>query len=55
MMLDRIFALLAYAAFLGFIGIVVMKVGRTDLTIASAIGAALAGYDIWSQLFARRR
>jgi hypothetical protein len=52
---DRIFALVAFAFFLGFLGIVGFSVGRIDLFLAILAGAALVGYDLYTQLGPRRR
>jgi uncharacterized membrane protein YdcZ (DUF606 family) len=52
---DRILALLAFALFVGFLGIVGLSVKRLDLFIVLAIGLALAAYDLWTQLRPRRR
>lgn len=54
-MLDRTLALLALACLVVFLCIVAFRVGRVDLGIAVAIGLALVCYDLWSQLFIRRR
>jgi hypothetical protein len=54
MALHRTMALLALAAYVAFLGIVAVRVGRVDLGIVILIGIALAGYDIWSQLFRQR-
>ncbi|WP_175544525.1 hypothetical protein [Mesorhizobium sp. YR577] len=37
-----------------FLGIIVVKVARIDLTIVIGIGVALVGYDLWRQLAPRR-
>lgn len=55
MMTDRIMALVALATFIVFAGIMAVKVARLDLGLAIGVGLALVVYDIWSQLFARRR
>ncbi|MDQ6434063.1 hypothetical protein RB623_08385 [Mesorhizobium sp. LHD-90] len=55
MMLDRLFALLALVALVAFLWIVAARVGRADLAIAIAIGIAFVCYDLWLQLFRRRR
>ncbi|WP_165779540.1 hypothetical protein [Mesorhizobium sanjuanii] len=52
---DRILALLAFALFAVFLGIVGLSVKRIDLLTVLAIGIALAGYDLWRQLKPRRR
>ena len=49
----RLFALLAFITFTGFLGILIWFVPRLDLGIAVSIGIALAAYDIWDQLFRR--
>jgi hypothetical protein len=55
MVRDRIIAAVALAVLAGFLGIVAIKVGRTDLTAVIGIGLALAAYDLWRQLRPRRR
>ena len=56
MLLDRVLALLALAAFVATVGeIVVVKVGRFDLGAVIAIVLAMVCYDLWLQLFTRRR
>jgi len=54
-MRSRLMALLALVIFAGFLGIVVVKVGRIDLTVAAVVGLTLAGYDLWTQLKPRAR
>ncbi|MEO9615287.1 MAG: hypothetical protein ABJG86_01510 [Nitratireductor sp.] len=51
MLVDRIFALLAYALLAGFLGIIAIKVHRIDLYVACLVGLGLAGYDMWRSLF----
>jgi hypothetical protein len=55
MMLNRVMAVFALALFAGFLGIVVVRVSRVDLTIVIGIGLALAGCDLWRQLKPRSR
>ena len=55
MVRDRFFALLALAVFLAFMSIVAVKIARVDLFMAIGIGVALVCYDVWTQLFTRRR
>ena len=55
MKLDRTLAMLATATLVAFFAIVAVRVGRIDLYIVIAICLALAGYDLWEQLFRRRR
>ena len=55
MLLDRVLALLALAAFVATVGIVVVKVGRFDLGAVIAIVLVMVCYDLWVQLFTRRR
>jgi hypothetical protein len=52
---SRALALAAFAAFLIFFGVVLVKVPRIDLSVAILIGLALAGYDLWTQLGPGRR
>lgn len=54
-MFDRIPAVIAYAIFVAFFAILIWKVQRPDLGFAILVGVTLAGYDIWRQLFARRK
>jgi hypothetical protein len=53
--LDRLMAILAFATFAGFLGIIFFKVSRWDLGIVIVIGLSLVAYDIATQLFMRRR
>lgn len=55
MTLDRLFALVALAVFVTFLGIVAARVGRADLAVVIGIGMAFICYDLWLQLFKRRR
>jgi type IV secretory pathway TrbL component len=55
MLMDRIMSLLALALFIVFMGIIAIKIGEPDFAIAAAIGVALAGYDLFTQLGPRRR
>lgn len=41
----RIMEILAFAVFLGFVGILVWKVPEVDLIVVVAITVALVGYD----------
>lgn len=50
MALSRSLALLAFAAFLVFLGVVLWKVPRIDLSVAILIGLGLAARDLWTQL-----
>lgn len=45
-MLDRILPYLAYAFLLGFIGILVLTLGRIDIAVVAGITLALAGWDV---------
>ncbi len=54
-MIDRICALLAASMFAGFFAILLYRVPRLDLGLVVLVVAALLGYDIWRQLFAKRR
>lgn len=51
---NRIMALLALAVFAGFLAVVVFKLKRVDLAVASLIGLGLATYDLWTQVRPRR-
>ena len=48
---DRLLALVALLLFVGFCGVILYFVPRVDLTIVMLLCLALAGYDIWDQLF----
>ncbi|MET3794574.1 hypothetical protein [Aquamicrobium terrae] len=52
---SRLFAICAFVALAVFCGILVRFVPRADLTIVLLIGLGLAAYDIWDQLFRKRR
>jgi hypothetical protein len=52
---DRIFSLFAFVVFLAFLAVMGISVGRVDLWVAIVAGAALVGYDLYTQLWARRR
>lgn len=51
----RIVALLALAALTAFLGVVVVKLARVDLTVAALIGIGLVAYDLWLQIGPGRR
>jgi hypothetical protein len=51
---NRVIAVIAFAGFCAFFGILLVRVGRTDLGVVIAITLALAAYDLWSQLFRQR-
>lgn len=55
MTLSRTLAALAFLAFFIFVGVVLWKVPRLDLSIALLIGLGLAGWDLWTQLGPGRR
>lgn len=55
MNLSRFLAVLAFAVFLAFFGVVIRFVPHPDLGVAIGIGVLLAGYDLWSQLRSRAR
>lgn len=52
---DRILSLIAFAMFLAFMAVVGVSVGRADLFAAIVVGAALVAYDLYTQLWRRRR
>jgi len=52
---SRILALIAFAAFMVFLGVVLWKVPRLDLSVAILIGVGLVSYDLWTQLGPGRR
>lgn len=45
-MFDRLLAVIAYAFLVGFLGILLFKVPRVDLTVLIGITLALAGWDM---------
>jgi small neutral amino acid transporter SnatA (MarC family) len=45
-MINRLIALVAYLILVGFLGILIFKVPRLDLTILVGITLALAGWDM---------
>ncbi|MEP9390466.1 hypothetical protein [Mesorhizobium sp. KR9-304] len=51
---NRVIAVIAFAGFCAFFGILLVRVGRIDLGVVISITLALTAYDIWSQLFRRR-
>jgi hypothetical protein len=53
-LVDRLLALLAFAALAAFLWIVVAKVARVDLTVVVLLCMVLVIYDLWTQLFPRR-
>lgn len=55
MTMDRILSLFALVIFVAFLGIIGFRVGRVDLWLAILAGAGLVGYDLYTQLWARRR
>ena len=54
-MIDRICALAAVIVFAGFFSILIYSVPRLDLAVVVLFVCGLVGYDLWRQLFARRR
>ncbi|TKT82885.1 hypothetical protein [Aquamicrobium sp. LC103] len=52
--MKRFLALFALVVFAAFCSVVVIFVPHVALAITIFIGLALAGYDIWDQLFRRR-
>jgi hypothetical protein len=52
---DRIVSLVALAFFVAFMAVVGFSVGRVDLFVAIVLGVALVCYDLYTQLWARRR
>ncbi|SFU23087.1 hypothetical protein SAMN05518861_14813 [Mesorhizobium sp. YR577] len=52
--IDHAMAAVALFVLASFLGIIVVKVARIDLTIVIGIGVALVGYDLWRQLAPRR-
>jgi hypothetical protein len=55
MTMSRVLALVAFAGFLGFFAVMLVKIPRLDLSAAILLGLALAGYDLWNQLGPRKR
>jgi hypothetical protein len=51
---NRIIASLAFLVLAAFFGVLLYRVGRVDLGAVILVTLALAGYDVWSQLFRRR-
>ena len=51
--LDYLFALLALAALVAFLGVLAYRVPHIDLIIVCAIGVLMAAYDFFAE--ARRR
>jgi hypothetical protein len=49
------FAVFAYLCFAGFLGLLAWFVPRLDLVVVISIVLALALYDLWTELGARRR
>lgn len=54
MTIDRLMALLAFALFVAFLAVIMVRVARADLTILIVICLGLAAYDLWRQLRSRR-
>ena len=52
---ERIVSLVALVVFLLFLGVVGFSVRRVDLWIAILVGVGLVGYDLYTQLWLRRR
>lgn len=50
-MTDKILALLALLALVGFVIVVPLFVPKLDLIILAAITIALAAFDFWRELF----
>ncbi|KFB09040.1 hypothetical protein [Nitratireductor basaltis] len=50
MLLDRITALIAFAALAGYLGIFVFSVPRPALFVVVGFVLLLVAYDFWSQL-----
>lgn len=48
--MDRLFALLALAALIGFLGVIASFVPETDLLIVFGLVIVLAVYDFWDTL-----
>ncbi len=53
-MSDRLMAVLAFAVFAGFLGILAWKVPSADLVIVIALTLVLALYDVWRSAFRRK-
>lgn len=51
---DRMIALFAAIVFTAFLGVLAVSVRRWDLWVAIALGVALVGYDLYTQLWARK-
>jgi hypothetical protein len=49
-MMDRIFALLGMALFIGFVGVLIARVPKVDLWIVLVVVVAMAAYDFWRSL-----
>lgn len=52
--LDRLFAVLAFLAFAGFLGILVWYVPRPGLVVVSVASVLLCAYDFIRSTFIRR-
>lgn len=53
-MLDRVLALVAFAFFSGFLGVIIFSVNHPMLILVAAIGIAFVAWDFFTQLFMRR-
>jgi len=50
MMINRLFALMAFACLLAFFGVLIAWVPHVDLVAVVLIGLGLAAYDMWLQI-----
>lgn len=53
-MLDRVLALVAFAFFAGFLGVIIFAVTHPMLILVSVIGVAFVAYDFATQLWRQR-
>lgn len=53
--MDRLFGIVAFAAFAAFLGVIVLRVPDLDLIIVFAIVLLMVAWDFWLSLRPRRR
>ena len=55
MTMDRVFAFIAFACLLVFLGVIVYRVPRLDLALVVGVTLVLVMRDLWLQLRPRRQ
>ncbi len=52
---NKLLALLAFAVFVVYLGVLAVRVPRLDLQIVVAVAILMAAYDLWTEIGKKKR